>query len=93
MILAASLAMGGCLVLGAAADRITAADMALAVPEFAALDPSTPLAFAPLAGARRVFSEGELLRLAQRAGIALPAAREVCAERDMRAPDPGALLA
>jgi flagella basal body P-ring formation protein FlgA len=64
-------------------DRIRAADLAAAVPAFAALAPEETLGYAPAPGSRRMLSARELGRIAGRYGIALPAAPGVCIERAM----------
>ena len=51
------------------ADRILAKDLAVARPEFAALDPETEIGFAPNPGVIRVFQVAELVALAQKLGI------------------------
>lgn len=80
MLLAAALAAGCIAVEG---DRIRAADLAAAVPAFAALAPGETLGYAPSPGARRMLSPRELERIAGQHGIALPAASGVCVERAM----------
>ncbi|MFN7993817.1 MAG: flagellar basal body P-ring formation chaperone FlgA [Bryobacteraceae bacterium] len=65
-------------------DRVLAADMSAAWPEFAAVPAETSLCFAPAAGARRVFKAAELGRLAQRYKVAQPSVSEVCFERSMQ---------
>jgi flagella basal body P-ring formation protein FlgA len=64
-------------------DRVRAADLAAAVPAFAALAPDETLGYAPAPGSRRMLSARELGRIAGRYGIALPAAPGVCIERAM----------
>jgi flagella basal body P-ring formation protein FlgA len=64
-------------------DRIRAADLAAAVPAFAALAPEETLGYAPAPGSRRMLSARELGRIAGRYGIALPAAPGLCVERAM----------
>lgn len=73
-------------------DRILARDLAAAVPVFQALDPSTPLAFSPLPGSRRVFFTADLRRLAARHNLTWEGTAEVCFEPDVEMLDPGRLL-
>lgn len=63
--------------------RITAAELAGAFPEFAALG-QLPLLAAPRVGARRNLSAEQVGRLAAASGTALAAARPVCLERTGR---------
>lgn len=76
MLLAAAL---GCV--EASAERITAGELARAVPAFSALAAQTPLAYAPAPGSKRVLGRGELNRLAARFGLTIPATAEVCVVR------------
>lgn len=62
-------------------ERIRAADLAQAVPAFAALPPEEPLGYAPSPGARRVLGPRELERLAGLHGVSLSAAPNICVER------------
>jgi flagella basal body P-ring formation protein FlgA len=64
-------------------DKILARDLAPAIPAFSDLAPDTPVALAPVAGARRVFHTGELRQLALRLGLAPvdPIQGDVCVER------------
>jgi flagella basal body P-ring formation protein FlgA len=71
LLVAAAPAWCQCLPVGGG--RILARDMARGWPEFAAVDPETPLAYAPVPGVRRVFGGAELGRLAARYGLAAPA--------------------
>ncbi len=64
-------------------DRIRAADLAVAVPAFAALAPEETLGYAPAPGARRMMGARELERIAGRHGISLPTAPGLCVERAM----------
>ncbi|HPQ16927.1 MAG TPA: flagellar basal body P-ring formation chaperone FlgA [Bryobacteraceae bacterium] len=80
IILAAALAAGCISVEG---DRIRAADLAAAVPAFAALAPDAELGYTPAPGARRMLSPGEVARMAARHGIALETAPGLCIERAM----------
>lgn len=76
MLLAAAL---GCV--EAAAERITAGELARAVPAFSALAAQTPLAYAPAPGSKRVLGRGELNRLAARFGLTIATTSEVCVVR------------
>ena len=59
----AGLGQAACLVVSSR--KILAGDLAAAVPAFQALDPATPLGFAPLPGTRRVLSGRELRLIAR----------------------------
>jgi flagella basal body P-ring formation protein FlgA len=65
-------------------DRIVAGDLAVRETVFAVLDPAEPLGYAPAPGARRIFSEAEVRRLAETHGLA-PAGDSgaICFERAM----------
>ncbi len=73
------------LLLGCAAleaDQIHARDLAAVVSEFSSVDPETIVAPAPVAGVTRVMRSGELLSLAKRFRLSLPAVlSEICFER------------
>ncbi len=70
--------------LSVAGDAIRNADLARAVPEFRGLDPEARAGFAPLPGARRVFTPQEIAALARRDGLDLPRPPAgVCFERPM----------
>jgi hypothetical protein len=62
-------------------ERILAADLAAALPAFAALPAGTDLGPAPAVGAHRVFRPGELLRMAGSHGIPATGPAGVCFER------------
>jgi flagella basal body P-ring formation protein FlgA len=64
-------------------DKVLARDLAQAIPAFSGLPPDTPVALAPVAGARRVFHAAELRQIALRLGLAsfVPAREDVCVER------------
>lgn len=64
-------------------DRITAEDVARAVPAFRALPPSQVLSYAPLPGHSRVFPRAELMQRVPAAANDLP--ESVCFEWPMRA--------
>jgi flagella basal body P-ring formation protein FlgA len=78
LLLLTLLASGACVPVEG--DRIHAGDLAKAEPAFRALPRETPLGYAPAPGARRVFHPAELRRLANRHGITVEKAREVCFE-------------
>ena len=89
LLLAAVLAPGCTAVDG---ERILAGDLARGWPEFAAVEASLALAYAPVPGARRVFGRAELARLAARFQLAPPAAG-LCVERRTAALTQGQVLA
>jgi len=62
-------------------EHILAVDLARAVPAFAGLPPELALGFAPAPGGRRTFAAAELVRLAQRYGVAVEPGSEVCFAR------------
>ncbi len=75
-------------------DRILAGDLAQALPVFGELAPDTPIAFAPVAGSRRIFHASELRMLALKQGLPPDSAREdVCVERKSVPLSPADLLA
>lgn len=63
--------------------HILARDLAAAWPAFGAVAAETPVAYAPVPGARRHFGPVELARLAARFGVREPAPAEVCFEVPM----------
>ena len=73
-----ALPSSACMPIGA--DRIVAADLARAIPEFAAAPPETNIGYAPSPGTRRIFHIDELRRLAARFGTRLTTEHEVCFE-------------
>src|ERR1700741_1601789 len=83
ILLAASQALDPVVCLPVLGDRILAADMARAVPGFAALAPEVALGYAPAPGARRTYSAAELARLARRYGLADEPGTEACFTRRM----------
>jgi flagella basal body P-ring formation protein FlgA len=87
------MALAACLAVGSGSDRIVAGDLVPAYPEMAALDPATPLAYAPAPGVSRVFRTPDLRLLAAR--FALPAIpdREICVARPVAPLDPALLRA
>jgi hypothetical protein len=74
-------------------DKITARDLAEAVPAFSILSGDTVVGLAPAPGARRIFRAAELRRLAAKHGLTLEAAGETCAERPMVELDRARVLA
>ncbi len=54
-----------------AGDVIHNGDLARFVPEFGALDPAGRVGFAPVPGAKRIYTAGEIAGLARRAGLTL----------------------
>jgi flagella basal body P-ring formation protein FlgA len=79
MMLLAAMAVSACLAVEG--DKIVAADLAKAVPAFAAIDAGEELGYAPSPGARRILGPGELIRLAARHGVKLETAPRLCVER------------
>lgn len=79
MILLAAVLAGTCIPVEG--ELIVAAELARAVPVFSALSPEQPVGYAPVPGARRIFSGGELARLAARHGLELKPPSGVCFER------------
>jgi flagella basal body P-ring formation protein FlgA len=75
-------------------DKVLARDLAQAIPAFGDLAPDTPVALAPVAGARRVFHAAELRQIASKFGLAslAPAHQEVCVERKSSPLSPADLL-
>ena len=75
------LAQAACLAVSGS--RIVAGDLRDTAPFLQALDPATPVGFAPLPGAQRILSARELRQFAQRYGIQhiVEPAASVCVER------------
>ncbi len=69
-------------------DRITAGDMARAVPAFSSVPADTELGYAPMPGVRRYFHAPEIRRLALRYNVALPNDTEACIEHRMETLEP-----
>jgi len=92
MMLAASMALAGCLAVGSGSDRILAKDLAPAFPEIAAAPPEAPVALAPAPGVIRVFSVGELRALARRLGIPAAPSQEICVVRPVAPLSPARIL-
>jgi len=90
VIILAGLAHGDCIAVRA--DRIVAGDIAVSVPQFQALDPSTQVGFTPLPGTRRVISARELRSIAVRNGVSPgELIQDVCVERQVSPIDRDAL--
>ena len=87
-----SLAVAGCLAIGAASDRIVVRDLAPSFPALAAVAPDTPLGWAPVAGARRIFRIAELRRIAARFGLDAGPEQDICVERKTMPLDPERML-
>lgn len=66
-----------------AGDRITAADLARAVPVFSSVPAATEIGYSPVPGVRRYFYFPELHRLAAQYNLDLPAGAQACIERSM----------
>jgi flagella basal body P-ring formation protein FlgA len=66
-----------------AGDRITAGDLARAVPGFSSLAPETLVGYAPVPGARRIYRGAEVDRLAARYKVPVESSNEICFERVM----------
>lgn len=79
---AVSMARAGCVAVDG--ERLRAADVARAVPVFAAAPPEAELGYAPSPGARRQVGASELARWAARFGLELKATGPVCFERRMQ---------
>jgi flagella basal body P-ring formation protein FlgA len=73
-------------------ERIVGKDLAAAIPDFGAMPPETLLGTAPVPGSRRVFHSSEILALAKRYSIAIPAGKEVCFEWAMAPLDQARVL-
>jgi flagella basal body P-ring formation protein FlgA len=69
-------------------DRITAGDLARALPAFSSIPADTELGYAPLPGVRRYFHTPELRRLGLRHQVELPEDAEICVEHAMEALEP-----
>lgn len=88
----AALALAGCLAVPSGADHITTADLAAAIPAWAAI-PLMPVAPAPAPGVERVFRASELERLAARYGVTAGAPSDVCFARPVAPLDPARITA
>jgi hypothetical protein len=84
------LAIGVCLPVDG--DRILMRDLAAAIPAFTGADGEQSIGFTPAPGTERRFSAGELIRLAERYGVAAEPT-PVCFARKLEAPTKDRLLA
>lgn len=73
-------------------EQITAHDLASVAPAFASLAPDTPIAPAPLPGARRVLRSIEVAALARNHSLQIDLPSDVCFEFAMEPIDRGRLL-
>jgi len=92
MIPLAALAIGACLAVEAPRDQIVAADLARALPEWAAVPADTPVAIAPAPGVQRILRFAELRRLGARWGVTGDPSREVCFVRPVEPVTPERML-
>lgn len=76
-----------------AGDRITAADLATAVPAFQKLDPAAPLGYAPMTGVMRWLTRRELKALLGGAGVAPELPPAICVVRKAVRPGEDVLAA
>lgn len=86
MIAFASVASAGCIPVSSS--RITAGDLVGPIPLFHAIDPTTPLGFAPAPGLQRTLSVRELVIFGRANGLAMDAAMtlpSICVEREAHA--------
>lgn len=82
MLVFAGLAPADCIPV--TANRILGRDLAAADPLFRGLPSTLTVGFAPAPGAKRIFTAGELERIARANGITVPAPAEICFEFRMR---------
>jgi flagella basal body P-ring formation protein FlgA len=92
MMLLAALTLTGCLAVNPGSDRITAGDLAGAIPGLIPPDAAAEVALAPAPGVARVFHVPELHRLAQRLHWDVQPSTDLCVERPVSPPDPAKLL-
>ena len=88
----AELFLAGCLAVSPASDWMLAGDLAPGFPGLASVDPQTPLAPAPLAGAWRMFRVAELRTMALRLKVEAAPERDICVERKTSPLDPARVL-
>lgn len=83
-----------CVSIPGSADEIVAADLAQRMPAFALAAPTLAVGLAPVPGARRIFNELELRKLAARHGVpdSTPIESEICVERSVAPLDAARLL-
>jgi hypothetical protein len=65
-------------------DKITVGDLARVIPEFASVPASTQLGYAPTPGACRIFTAGDIQRMAARYNVATDFKDTVCFEWSLR---------
>jgi len=87
-----SIALSACLAVGSGSDHVLARDLSAAWPELAAIDPSTPLAYAPAPGVSRVFHAADLHQLAVRFSLPPAPDHEICVVRPVSPLDPDRML-
>jgi flagella basal body P-ring formation protein FlgA len=92
MMLLASLALSGCLAVGAGSEHVVAADLAPGFPGLKTIPPETILGFAPVPGVARVFLVPELRAIAARFNLDSPET-EICVQRPVAPLVPEALAA
>jgi flagella basal body P-ring formation protein FlgA len=94
MMLPLLLIAAACVGVAPDSDKVLARDLAQMIPAFSDLAPDTPVALAPIAGARRVFHAVELRQMASKLGLAssAPAHEDVCVERKAAPLSPSDLL-
>jgi flagella basal body P-ring formation protein FlgA len=68
--------------------KISAGDVAISVPAFAALSPELILGYSPQPGFSRVFTPGELMQWLSRHGVKTALTEPVCFAWELRKPDP-----
>jgi flagella basal body P-ring formation protein FlgA len=88
MIPLATIVMTGCLAVSAVSDRITAADLAAAIPGLAVPAPDAYVSLAPAPGVQRIFRVPELQRIAIRLQWKVDPSADICMERPLSPPDP-----
>jgi flagella basal body P-ring formation protein FlgA len=88
----AELILAGCLAVNPGSDWVVARDLTPGFPGLAAVNPETPLAPAPLAGAQRVFRVAELRRLALGLKVEASPEQDICVERKTSPLDPAKAL-
>jgi flagella basal body P-ring formation protein FlgA len=73
--------------------KISAADVAVSVPAFAALSPELVLGYSPQPGFSRVFTPGELMQWLSRHDVKSALTEPVCFAWDLRKPEPDKIRA
>jgi len=74
-------------------DRISARDLAAALPEFSVAPPQAVVAQAPLPGSQRTFHDQELRALAHRFGVVLSSGQDICFAWPLQALDRAGAIA